>query len=325
MTEFQETKDTLIPYARNTHRTRLFEDDPTENFFKTLDPDTKPEEFEAKLQKLRKLDEDYPKSFKYLVNEWTRLTGVPAKSDKRLIRMVNDLEEGEAVELTHSQQLIYEQLLGYGVHKVFDIASSHRHWIKLVYKFLKEIGVQFPEGMATAIRNHDLSKFTFPEGLGYGVMFGETGEYRTLTGAEKTEWDATLDEHRGSNPHHPEFFSGYHPVIRQPGKDLYFLESIIDMLAARGERVIAKDKKLSILKWFDMPGEFLSRYNPNKGWSRYNQPGGDKEMVRTKLSEWYELAKIYDNGNSHFHDGDLYLEPNEFWFDNVVIKMRPWQ
>ena len=263
---------------------------------------------------LNPLDADYPNAFKYLVNEWIENSLEPSELEKAMIRTVNDIEQGKPISLLDGgERTVYDKLVEYGVPKLLDVATTHRQWIKLTFNFLKIVGVKFPDEMDTIVRIHDLTKYTRDEALGYAVMFGQTGEIKELEGEELTEWKATLKHHYDSNPHHPEFFDNRRdddPKMSVfDGFNPYLAESIIDMLAARGERRLKGDAKFSVSKWFDMPDQYLNRYSSSE--SLYNRKGSmsDRESARNMLKEWAELsAKYQRNTETLFLDNRPLVE-----------------
>ncbi|KAL3872524.1 hypothetical protein ACJMK2_035748 [Sinanodonta woodiana] len=187
--------------------------------------------------------------------------------------------------------LCCELLIKKGVLNALQVANSHRQWIRATYIFLRECGVNFSGNMEEQVRKHDLSKFSPEEVLGYGSMFkpGQRG-FRTLQGDEKVEWESALEHHYRSNPHHPEYFypkkteSGERVkdlVIHEKNKNgkLYMEESLVDMLAARGERDMCADAEIDVAQWMDIQEMYFKRYSDQ-----------DKEWVINKLAAWKERA-----------------------------------
>lgn len=280
------TKQQLLPWSVNTIAGRRH---------RLLDP----------------LDEDdYPNAFKYLVNKWIETSSEPSELEKSMIRTVNDIGQGELINLSDGgERTVYDKLVEYEVPKILDVATTHRRWIKNTYNFLKIAGVKFPHKMETLVRIHDLTKYTRDEALGYAVMFGQTGAFRKLEGEELLEWTATLEHHYRSNPHHPEFFAGRKDDDPEMGvfndSNPYLAESVIDMLAARGERSLKEDVEFSVSKWFDIPDQYLKRYSDSE--SLYNRNGSatDREAARATIKEWAELSAEYQRNN-----------PGILFFDN---------
>lgn len=266
---------------------------------------------------------NYPNAFKYLVNEWIENSkeGL-TETEKTMIRTVNDIKHGESISLSDGDREAYDKLDGYGVSRLLDVATSHRRWIAGTYNFLKKAGVEFPDEMDRIIQIHDLSKYTREEALGYAVMFGKTGEFRKLEDKDEAlEWSATLDHHYASNPHHPEFFYADPERDDDPRMEVfnddnpYLAESVIDMLAARGERSLKGDAEFSVSKWFDIPDVYLRRYygdeenNPRLSdaaddediiKSQYNRKSTvtDRECARNTIKEWAKLSEEYQRGNT---------------------------
>ncbi|XP_045162693.2 uncharacterized protein LOC123527362 [Mercenaria mercenaria] len=224
--------------------------------------------------------------------------GAPAEDwEQKDIAEVNLLVNGAAqdVPLEEDTQCVYDEMVKIKVPGHLKVATSHRRWLRLTYEFLVKIGVKFSDKMSNLIKRHDLSKYTHREVLGYAVMFGDGSiDWRHLElEAEKIEWDNTLHNHYAGNPHHPEYFyplaeDGKRdksvPMLKlDPVNGTNFLdESIIDMLAARGERTLASDPKFSIKKWIGIDEKYFFRYAEE-----------DKKYVKDHLSNYEELAKVF--------------------------------
>lgn len=183
-----------------------------------------------------------------------------------------------------------EKLMILNVPGHLEIVTSHRRWIQDTFNLLKRFGVPFESKMSERVRLHDLSKYGHKEVLGYSIMFGDRGGFKQLGDEdEKMEWELSLRSHYAHNPHHPEYF---YPVIdgvktnsvyeSEGGGRLFLDESIINVLACRGERVLAADKVISIKNWFDIPDRYLARYNEK-----------DKTYVKERLAEFSHKAADY--------------------------------
>ncbi|KAK3587751.1 hypothetical protein CHS0354_042706 [Potamilus streckersoni] len=241
---------------------------------------------------------EYTLASHLLVHRWLKGnvgSGAPEnETEKRLI-----LEASRSIlpvdtsldELDKDDRLNFcsELLIQKGVLNAVHIANSHRQWIRGTYFFLRECGITFSGDMEEQVMKHDLSKFSPEEVLGYGTMFkpGQLG-FKTLQGDEKVEWESALEHHYRSNPHHPEYFypkkteSGERVKdliiheIKQNGK-LYMEESLVDMLASRGERSLCEDAEVDVEKWMDIQEMYFKRYSD-----------GDREWVKNKLAAWKE-------------------------------------
>ncbi|KAL4218441.1 hypothetical protein ACF0H5_023176 [Mactra antiquata] len=190
---------------------------------------------------------------------------------------------------------VYNEMVKIKVPGHLKVVTSHRKWLRLSFGFLEKIGAKVSDKMPRLIRVHDLSKYTHREVLGYAVMFGDGSvDWRKLeTEAEKIEWDNTLYNHYAGNPHHPEYFYPLKddgnrdksvPMLKLDttnGQD-YVDESLIDMLAARGERILANDKTFNVKKWMDIPDRYMFRYAEE-----------DKQYVIKCYDHYKELAKQF--------------------------------
>lgn len=211
--------------------------------------------------------------------------GVGAPTDKQArydIAEVNDVVNANGtrtdrqrteVDLDTETRRVYKEMVDIKVPGHLKVVTSHRMWLRITYEFLKKLGVTFSEKMVDLIRIHDLSKYTHREVLGYAVMFGDGSiNWRHLeTEFEKLEWDNTLYNHYVGNPHHPEYFYPEQedgtrdksvPMLKldiENGQN-FVDESILDMLAARGERSLARDPEFNVLKWLDIDEKYLTRY-----------------------------------------------------------------
>ena len=150
----------------------------------------------------------------------------------------------------------------------FATTLSHRHWLYFVYTLVCDsLDLCEKEPLHALILKHDLSKFSSVEALGYGLKFGRSQPLKSKR--EITAWDTALQHHYENNPHHPQFDAGNNM------SHLFLLESIIDMLGCRMERVLVPDKASTPDDIFQIPDSFLNRYNDH-----------DKEKVKGYLSKW---------------------------------------
>jgi hypothetical protein len=259
-----------------------------------------------------------------LVRDWLKgKVGVGAPEEESLkndITEVNDAVNGDGLKdvLDEETKPVYDEMVKIKVPGHLKVATSHRKWLRLTYEFLQKIGVTCSNKMTDLVRKHDLSKYTHREVLGYAVMFGDGSiDWRQLEiEAEKIEWDNTLHNHYAGNPHHPEYFyplteDGKRdksvPMLKldpENGKD-YVDESIIDMLAARGERVLAKDPEINVKKWLAIEERYLFRYAEE-----------DKLYVKECLKKVEKLAEDFlsdveneDSFNGHFDDRAVVFKP----------------
>lgn len=210
----------------------------------------------------------------------------------RKVNRLNGNPTGSLEDMDQDVKDIFDKLVEINLLGHLKIVASHRRWISATFRFCVLVGVSLSDQMANLVWRHDLSKYSHKEVLGYAIMFGDGSiDFRQLEGeVEKQEWENTLYNHYAHNPHHPEYFyplqeNGTRKRDRSMlevdpvnGED-YLLESIIDMLASRGERYLCDDPVFSVKKWFDIPDRFMGRYCPE-----------DRKLVTEKLDEWLKLA-----------------------------------
>ncbi|XP_052785741.1 uncharacterized protein LOC128221243 [Mya arenaria] len=203
---------------------------------------------------------------------------------------------GDINDQVEEVKYTYRKLIELKVLCHFRIVATHRIWLRKVYKLCLEIGIQFPENVESLVNKHDFSKYTHKEVLGYAIMFQDGNlDFRELTlDDEKVEWKNTLYNHYAHNPHHPEYFypEDTQTGVREKTKPIreldsedglcYLLESILDMLASRGERFLKDDPVISLQKLFEMPRRYLQRYHES-----------DQDFVEETMQEWSNIAQEY--------------------------------
>lgn len=238
----------------------------------------------------------------FLQTDWlAKKIGIGPPRDEWELRKVKEIiklsgeYEGTIKDQPEVVQQVYHKLVELKAPGHLRIVTSHRHWIRQSHRLCVIIGVKFSDKMADLVQRHDLSKYSHKEVLGYAIMFGEGSEdFRHLeTELEKLEWDTSLNNHYIHNPHHPEYFYD----VDKTGKRIktksileldpengvdFLLESIIDMMASRGERTLAKDPVISVKKILDMPDRYLMRYHED-----------DAKFVRQTMEEWSLMAQKF--------------------------------
>ncbi|XP_052276190.1 uncharacterized protein LOC127875281 isoform X2 [Dreissena polymorpha] len=262
----------------------------------------------------------YCRAYYMLVDNWLAGTigsGVPNDDyDVRVIRnavddSVRDLTisaEDESTSGLEEVQRVYDHLVVLCVPGHLRTVVSHRRWLDKCYQLCVKIGVKLSDNMKDHILRHDLSKFSPMEALGYAVMFGDgsVGFRKLETLEEQTEWDLALKHHYAHNCHHPEYFrqdrQGGVSVVQDRRESmendsdgsLHLDESILDMMAARGERELKHDHVISIQKLLDMPVQYLRRYTD-----------ADRKYVTQTMVAWSEKARNFMSveGNAHIFDG----------------------
>ena len=150
----------------------------------------------------------------------------------------------------------------------FKQVLNHRKWLYYAFTLISDsLKDSDKAALHELVLNHDLSKFSAVEALGYGLKFGRQ---EGLTKEKEIKaWEKALQHHYSNNPHHPEFHND------QDMGHTYLLESIVDSLACRLERVLNVVKTASAEDIFKVPDTFLDRYTDQ-----------DKVRVRYYLNKW---------------------------------------
>ena len=275
-----------------------------ELLFPTRDGKTLRERVDIPLLKVRY--PAYKSALHTFINNWLEGrvgTGAPTeKWDRNLVRKINEYEN----KVEDSGEIpgkdipdLCDVLKEWKVHNHLMTVNSHRNWLRLTIEFVEKVGIDINESVKELVRIHDLSKYTHWETLGYAVMFGDCQEgFRHLGDTdEKAEWQTSLEHHFAVNPHHPEYFfpkledgqrdktKGMLDSDAKNGED-FLIESLIDMLAARGERALKTDKVFSVSKWMDIDSKFMVRYNDD-----------DRVYVSRLLNEWKTAVQKLDITN----------------------------
>ena len=155
---------------------------------------------------------------------------------------------------------------------------KHRRWIIRMFFFVSHALIQEQrEKLYERILQHDLSKLSSIESIGYTIQFHRKGKEKNEK--EKKCVEKAFKHHYECNDHHPEYYGANN-------MDEYALiESIIDMLACRTDRDISRDN-FTLSAILDIPDIYLERYTV-----------GDKKKVCKYLNEWKHVLKegIYMN------------------------------
>lgn len=125
-----------------------------------------------------------------------------------------------------------------------SVNSSHRVFIKKVYERFQTL---FPHLGVRAVEEHDLSKFTLVELIGY--------THRWVWGKESELWKEALAHHYAQNPHHPQHRIG-------PMEEGDLEESVVDMMACSWERREGGRDDVSAEALADVNEGYLERYLP---------------------------------------------------------------
>ena len=154
------------------------------------------------------------------------------------------------------------------IAKHVEQALEHRKWIYYAFVLISDsLTASDREKMHHLVLHHDLSKFSAVEIVGYSLKFGKEGEL--TKDAHIKLWELALQHHYQHNDHHPQH--------RADGKmsTLYLIESVIDMLACRMQRVLAGHTESTTEDIFNVPQTFLERYT-----------AGDRKKVTVYLQAW---------------------------------------
>ena len=146
---------------------------------------------------------------------------------------------------------------------------EHRKWLYFAFLLISEsLTGRDREKLYQLILHHDLSKFSAVEIIGYSLKFGRKG--RELSNPSNIAlWDLALSHHYLHNAHHPQ-----HRADNKMST-IHLLESIVDMLACRMQRVLAGHSESTTEAIFDVPLTFLQRYTEK-----------DRKKVMFYLSSW---------------------------------------
>lgn len=222
-------------------------------------------------------NETYKATLHYLIDNWLddNLKGYEQPRngyDIKIIREYNDRENKPTTPQTDQDiRNCLDQLIELHVPAHLVNTTSHREWIQFALNVSS--GLCYSQTFNDRIARHDLSKYSHKEVLGYGIMFQEGAQtFRALSDPEeKAEWDRALLHHYEHNDHHPEHFYRIHSDGKRDKSQSILslnpsiakevlIESLLDMLASRGERNMKNDTEFSVQKWFDIEEKYLLRY-----------------------------------------------------------------
>lgn len=147
---------------------------------------------------------------------------------------------------------------------------EHRLWIYYAFVLISDsLTAADREKVHHLVLQHDLSKFSAVEIVGYSLKFGRSDGQELKKASHIAKWELALQHHYKENAHHPQH--------RADGKmtSLYLIESIIDMLACRMQRNLSGHPGSSTEDIFKVPDTFLNRYTDH-----------DKQRVSYYLRSW---------------------------------------
>lgn len=149
---------------------------------------------------------------------------------------------------------------------------EHRKWLYYSYVILSDsFASRDREKLLQLILNHDLSKFSAIEVLGYGLKFGRKNNIQPLKNPQHIAlWEEALQHHYQNNAHHPQHTDSGRIMNRW-----HLIESVLDMLACRMQRNLAGHADSTTADIFDIPPTYLERYTEK-----------DREKVEMYLKAW---------------------------------------
>ena len=225
--------------------------------------------------------------------------------------------------LAELQNLLVGQIPDISHH--FASVASHRRWLRAVMELWKLVS---PENRARKeglkyvlehrVREHDLSKFTPNEALGYHFKWFAFNSTLLTEGEKEALWQAALQSHYGSNDHHPQFWA-VNPIPvgklkQQPTMtSTALLESVLDMLACRLERELVPGGGAKTMmhpkELMAIPQSFLERFPPEER-RQVNQYLVDwAEALNTEVSECLIANLSLDAWQSRY--GIYFLDDDE--------------
>ena len=167
---------------------------------------------------------------------WTRIWG-PSQRNKAK----------KAIESKDFDSIYYTILFQkFDIKKHFEIVDSHREWVMKSYERLQKY---VPHMTVRDAKNHDLSKYSIEQSIGYTA--------KLVHGVEGSNnvWVESHMDHYQKETHHPEHFPGKSPMPKDA-----LDESLVDMVACRWERDLDKDESLTNNKLVDFDPKYLLRY-----------------------------------------------------------------
>ena len=164
---------------------------------------------------------------------------------------------------------------------------EHRKWLYYAFVLVADsFTYRDREKLHELVLNHDLSKFSATEAIGYGYKFGRKNVNSVELKNPKhiAMWEDALKHHHINNAHHPEH------TPHCPLSFFVLIESVLDLLACRMGKKLAGKLDSTPNDIFDIPPMYIERYVPN-----------DRERIKDLLSTWctdvtstshrYSLAK----------------------------------
>ena len=238
---------------------------------------------------------DYREAVGDMIRDWledkNELGRPTNKEDREMIGSVNDRVNlrwsafGTREEVRRIQNILFFM----GFYKYLKTITKHRTWIRNCYQLIKEAGVEIMLNLGSLIDKHDLSKFTYPELLGYTIMFNAKKQpWRVYKNDDKNfEWTSAVKNHHLTNPYHPEYHveepegackepvqSRFRAVDGYSAEQL-LAESVLEMIACNGEKNQKSRRFISISKLFDIDPACLERYHVD-----------DRRIVEGYLKDW---------------------------------------
>lgn len=204
-------------------------------------------------------------------------------------------------------QEMVKRLVDSGIGQHFNIVASHRTWIQHVYELCQIAKVPYLHvDLKSRIRKHDLSKYGPKEAPGYSIMFGKTGQFRSLNDTDKEQFEEAVANHYKANTHHPEHYGNFPEMLPMCSTDLQ--ESLMDMVACHLERTLKDEEALTADMIMDISHVYLNRYHP-----------GDRIIVQAMIKVWVNslhLAIKYPNEKQQKSFKQWTFETGKILLDN---------
>ena len=155
----------------------------------------------------------------------------------------------------------------------FKQTMAHRKWLYYAFVLVRDsLTARDSEKIRQLVLDHDLSKFSAIEVLGYSFKFGRKKTSDPLKNQVHIElWDKALEHHYKNNPHHPQHYSDGGSIKSH----CHLIQSILDILAWRMERNLAGHKESTTEDIFNVPSTLLEPYTEK-----------DREKIVFYLTLW---------------------------------------
>jgi hypothetical protein len=218
----------------------------------------------------------------YAVHRWLRgmMEQAPPTLEEGMLILDHLSDHVLTANLDAQQVLEFRQLLVTQTpdlsHHFADVVM-HRRWVQAVFELWELVSPE-EEPAKTAlshllrrrVQEHDLSKFSAHEALGYHYLFHAKSAPRALSFPTKEAlWEKALDHHYRGNDHHPQYWFKYRCPThdsRSQGTMPWpaLVESVLDMVASRLQRSLSDQHMICPEQLMAVPQQFLTRYDQQK-------------------------------------------------------------